>query len=221
MTTQPLSAEREAAIRARVAELERAPTDPGDTAMPDPAAPELTATLIIGGTSSRCGLCGEKASMDATHHTDVPGYPGSRQPGGGCGARFVALDTDYAGVTAERLRELRPDLPVVGVAAALRKAADSHAPAPDAPADRLRARTAPTVYVVQFGDTPRAAAGTLATAQTHAMHRETRHPSGDEYRWDEHHPGVWRLMSRREGRRWSWTLYAVHAIRRLADGEVS
>lgn len=80
--------------------------------------PELTATLIVSTTHSYCGHCRKNTLLrdgqgaPVTHHVDVCGY--SPKPGGGCGARFVDISTDCWGVSPERLREIRPDLPVQG-----------------------------------------------------------------------------------------------------------
>ncbi|WP_030237573.1 hypothetical protein [Streptomyces sp. NRRL S-350] len=71
---------------------------------------ELTATLFINITDSRCGNCRKPTMPSDTHHRDISGW--NRRPGGGCGARFINTASDYALVPAERLREMRPDLPV-------------------------------------------------------------------------------------------------------------
>jgi hypothetical protein len=72
---------------------------------------ELTATLVINLLDSYCSHCRKPTLIrGVTHHTDISGY--TPKPGGGCGARFVDTSSDYAAVTTERLRELRPDLPV-------------------------------------------------------------------------------------------------------------
>lgn len=72
--------------------------------------PELTATLLINITSSRCGNCGQNTLPEATHHTDVSGW--SPRQGAGCGALFVDTDTDYPHITDDDLLRVRPDLPV-------------------------------------------------------------------------------------------------------------
>ncbi|QIJ61462.1 hypothetical protein [Streptomyces sp. JB150] len=77
-----------------------------------------------------------------------------------------------------------------------------------------------TVFVVMNGDIPRSVAADLATAQASALARQTAWSGTDkwDYRWDEYLPGeVWRLMQRRKGpegkgRRYSWSMYAVHAV---------
>lgn len=68
---------------------------------------ELTATLIINITDSRCGHCGKNVLAQATYHDDVSGRPGA-----GCGARFVDTGSDYIQITPEQLQRTRPDLPV-------------------------------------------------------------------------------------------------------------
>ncbi|MFD7016070.1 hypothetical protein [Streptomyces sp. NPDC059928] len=72
--------------------------------------PEGTATLVIGRNSSHCSACSEETLIGRTHHTDVSGW--TPRPGGGCGARFTAMRSDYRGVTEDDLKALRPDLPV-------------------------------------------------------------------------------------------------------------
>ncbi|MFB8243017.1 hypothetical protein ACFC58_41420 [Kitasatospora purpeofusca] len=71
---------------------------------------EPTAVLIINPWESLCGRCGVPVLLSATHHTDESGVG----PPEGCGARFTETGTEYANITIERLRQLRPDLPVVG-----------------------------------------------------------------------------------------------------------
>jgi hypothetical protein len=77
---------------------------------------ELTATLFIGITDSRCGHCRQPTLLrddqgaPITHHTDVSGY--DPEPGGGCGARFVDTGRDHTAITSWHLRNVRPDLPV-------------------------------------------------------------------------------------------------------------
>lgn len=78
------------------------------------------------------------------------------------------------------------------------------------------------VYVVTTGDTPIVAAVALWTAQAEALARVTRYlPENDrpEYRWQDHTPGVRRLMSRRTSRRFSWTGYAVHEVPLAEESE--
>lgn len=84
----------------------------------------------------------------------------------------------------------------------------------------------PLAYVVMTGTTPTAAAPTLQLACAAALTAEQQYRLATErqYRWDEHSPGVWRLMSRVKGpagsgRRYSWTTRAVHAVDSLAGGE--
>lgn len=84
----------------------------------------------------------------------------------------------------------------------------------------------PLAYVVMTGTTPTAAAPTLQLACDAALTAEQQYRLATErqYRWDEHSPGVWRLMSRVKGpagsaRRYSWTTRAVHAVDLLAGGE--
>ena len=72
--------------------------------------PELTATLVINITNSYCGHCGKPVLPKSTHHVDICGW--TPKPGGGCGARFVDMRTDYSGITDEALLRVRPDLPI-------------------------------------------------------------------------------------------------------------
>lgn len=76
-------------------------TTPGD---------EPTAALLVDRTSSTCGACGKPTLPSALTHANVSGY--DPKPGGGCGARFVAIRSVNRGVTDGHLRSLRPDLPV-------------------------------------------------------------------------------------------------------------
>ena len=76
-------------------------TTPGD---------EQTATLLVDRTSSTCGGCGKPTLPSALTHASVSGY--DPKPGGGCGARFVAIRSANRSVTEEHLRSMRPDLPV-------------------------------------------------------------------------------------------------------------
>lgn len=72
---------------------------------------ELTATLIVNRSDSQCSHCGEPTLVTGvTHHVDVSGW--APEPGGGCGARFVDIAAGHGAVSRERLREMRPDLPV-------------------------------------------------------------------------------------------------------------
>lgn len=80
-------------------------TDPNTT--PDE---EQTATLLVDRTSSTCGGCGQPTLPSALTHANVSGY--DPKPGGGCGARFVAIHSANRAVTEEHLRSMRPDLPV-------------------------------------------------------------------------------------------------------------
>lgn len=87
------------------------PQAPAEEAAGEAAGPELTATLLVGLFTSRCGNCRQPTLVyGVTHHTDVSGY--EPKPGGGCGARFVDTAPDHPFVSAARLREMRSDLPV-------------------------------------------------------------------------------------------------------------
>lgn len=71
------------------------------------------ATLYINLSDSRCGACNRSAlPMDKRHETPC-GY----DQHDGCGALFTAVSTDYFGVAGlhDRIREMRPDLPLVDV----------------------------------------------------------------------------------------------------------
>jgi hypothetical protein len=73
-----------------------------------------------------------------------------------------------------------------------------------------------TVYVAVQGDTLMHSASTLQAALDAALARYTQYLPAENYnfRWDEHAPGVWRLMSRHKDRkgRHTWTGRAVHAV---------
>ncbi|MGW1155983.1 hypothetical protein ACWD45_32465 [Streptomyces rubiginosohelvolus] len=90
-------------------------TEPGD-ATTDVAVTEVTATLLIGDFTTVCSNCKKPTLLHGvTRHTDISGW--NPVPGGGCGARFVntdALDALDRPISAARLKELRPDLPVRG-----------------------------------------------------------------------------------------------------------
>lgn len=71
---------------------------------------ELTATLVINITDSYCGHCRKPVLPKSERHEDVCGW--APKPGGGCGARFVDMRSDYGIVTEDHLRKVRPDLPI-------------------------------------------------------------------------------------------------------------
>jgi hypothetical protein len=81
-----------------------------DEAQQPGAAEELTATLVIGRSDSHCGGCGKSTLPRNTHHHDISGW--TPRPGEGCGARFVAMRSDSRSVTADILKDIRPDLPI-------------------------------------------------------------------------------------------------------------
>ncbi|MEW2071976.1 hypothetical protein [Streptomyces sp. NPDC007346] len=76
---------------------------------------ELTATLVINRNDSYCDGCGKPTLPQRTHHTDISGW--TPKPGGGCGAQFTAMRSDYGGITVDELKDVRPDLPVATPAA--------------------------------------------------------------------------------------------------------
>lgn len=78
---------------------------------------EQTATLVVGGWTSKCGACGRSADPEeATHQTRPGGYSG-RGSRPGCGARFTAVATEYTGQgPANATKAMRPDLPFIGEA---------------------------------------------------------------------------------------------------------
>ena len=93
--------------------------------------PELTATLVIGVTSSTCGNCNQPTMPTVDRHTDVSGW--SPQRGAGCGARFVDMQSDSPVVTDWHLKQVRPDLPVRG-----HEPIQQHAPTAPARQDSTR-----------------------------------------------------------------------------------
>jgi hypothetical protein len=99
--------------------------DPGDTLWISTervfqVAPVERAVLFINRSDSRCGHCGKGTLTNAKRHDWVAGY-GDRKKG--CGAMFVMTSSDYGRgvVSDERLREIRPDLPVAEDRAASRE----------------------------------------------------------------------------------------------------
>lgn len=74
---------------------------------------ELTATLIVDRSRSRCGNCGKGVLPSETHHKDITDW--TPVPGGGCGARFVNMRFGYMPTEDDvrRLKAKRPDLPLI------------------------------------------------------------------------------------------------------------
>ncbi|MCX4601186.1 hypothetical protein OG402_11875 [Streptomyces anulatus] len=103
----------EACVREQDAEFERIRRLAGEAAAgvqpPTEADTELTATLVINRNDSYCDGCGKPTLHRNTHHTDISGW--TPRPGEGCGARFTATRSDYRGITAADLKDVRPDLP--------------------------------------------------------------------------------------------------------------
>lgn len=66
------------------------------------------AILYIGGWSSRCGVCGKSTLPSQKQHIDISGY--SPIPGGGCGATFTHIRSEYYPVDIAMLQDMRPDL---------------------------------------------------------------------------------------------------------------
>ncbi|WP_282690193.1 MULTISPECIES: hypothetical protein [unclassified Streptomyces] len=121
------------------------------------AQPELTATLVINRTDSYCDGCRKPTLPKRTHHTDISGW--SPVPGGGCGARFTATRSDYRGITADDLKDMRPDLPVAALA--VPAAPEETTPAPQCSAGLLPATDEAVDRCVRHGahDTHATAAG--------------------------------------------------------------
>ena len=71
---------------------------------------ESTATLVVGGFRSTCSACRRNADPYESAHLN------EAMQGPGCGAVYTAISSSYVGMD-ERLREMRPDLPLVGGAA--------------------------------------------------------------------------------------------------------
>ncbi|MEV6676408.1 hypothetical protein AB0N09_05990 [Streptomyces erythrochromogenes] len=87
------------------------PLPGGETTAPGISVTEVTATLLVDDFESRCGNCRKQTLLHGvTRHTDISGW--RPKPGGGCGARFVNTASLSRAVSSDRLRELRPDLPV-------------------------------------------------------------------------------------------------------------
>ncbi|MFD8671255.1 hypothetical protein ACFV1U_38605 [Streptomyces microflavus] len=93
-------------------DLPALPSEPGD-ATADDAVTEVTATLLIGDFTTVCSNCKKPTLLyGVTRHTHISGW--NPEPGGGCGARFVNTAARDWPISASRLQELRPDLPVRG-----------------------------------------------------------------------------------------------------------
>jgi hypothetical protein len=74
------------------------------------AASQLTATLVINITSSYCGNCRKPVMPKSIRHDDICGW--TPKPGGGCGALFIDMRSDYVNLTSAELLRVRPDLPI-------------------------------------------------------------------------------------------------------------
>ena len=69
--------------------------------------------LLIGGSSSDCGMCGREANPYAKTHDTVMGY-GPKGPG--CGVEWAMVSTTYyAPGIREVIKSMRPDLPFVSL----------------------------------------------------------------------------------------------------------
>lgn len=69
------------------------------------------AVLIINRSDSKCSACSKGCDPREDYHHTVLAYSGQSE---GCGARYVAVGTDYAGADMERAtRNMRSDLPFV------------------------------------------------------------------------------------------------------------
>lgn len=128
---QPTSCGRPAAMSTPCSAGDHCCEGGAEAQQPTPAPaeetkPEPTATLVINRSDSYCDGCGKPTLYRHTHHTDISGW--TPHTGGGCGARFTAMRSDYRGITADQLKDLRPDLPVVAPAD----------PATPAPAEETR-----------------------------------------------------------------------------------
>ncbi|OEV16353.1 hypothetical protein, partial [Streptomyces nanshensis] len=99
----------DSSITDRARELRTVLADDAAAGVQPPTTSEATATLVINRTNSYCDGCGKPTLPQRTHHIDISGW--TPVPGGGCGARFTATRSDYAGTTAAELRGVRPDLP--------------------------------------------------------------------------------------------------------------
>ena len=72
------------------------------------------ATLIVSGTSSKCGVCGKGADPHEERHITVLGWGGQEK--NGCGVRWTHITTSYIGGGIEdATKEMRPDLIFVPV----------------------------------------------------------------------------------------------------------
>jgi len=68
-------------------------------------------TLYINLSDSRCGACDRNADPCESAHVM------ETMRGEGCGATYTAVSSHYVGVPGlyDRIREMRPDLPWVGL----------------------------------------------------------------------------------------------------------
>ncbi len=75
------------------------------------------AVLHIGGSSSRCGACGDPCDPGSLTHDVILGW-GDRNGSPGCGVRWTHVSFDYID-HALKLNRMRSDLPLVDDLAAL------------------------------------------------------------------------------------------------------
>jgi hypothetical protein len=80
-----------------------------------------SATLVINSDESYCSACGGGAAPEEEAHMSIQprevagGFIAQGQRAG-CGATFIATATEsFMPGIAERIREMRPDLPFMGV----------------------------------------------------------------------------------------------------------
>ncbi|MFD0276211.1 hypothetical protein ACFVHB_20220 [Kitasatospora sp. NPDC127111] len=73
---------------------------------------ERTAVVWVHRNTSTCSACRRDALYDDSHHYTVPGGPTGRPSEQGCGARFEAIGSARIEIGANRLAQLRPNLPI-------------------------------------------------------------------------------------------------------------
>lgn len=71
------------------------------------------ATLMIGLSSSTCSNCHRGCNPYESHHYTILSYNRALGNSSGCGARYTAMVGTYLDLTEDKLKRMRPDLPVL------------------------------------------------------------------------------------------------------------
>ncbi len=74
-------------------------------------------TLYINKSESRCGACNKGCDPYEESHITLLGWFATNDKMKGCGAEFDSVSSDYVGFPglAEAIKEMRPDLPYIGL----------------------------------------------------------------------------------------------------------